>query len=77
MGYIIIDEKKLYEKITLWNSGSYKDKVLADVYASKADCSHMLEALKREEDIINEKIKRLEEQKSNLGKLIQLSNSLK
>lgn len=77
MGYIIIDEEKLHARIALWNNGNYRDMVLSDISSAKADYSHMIEVLQREENEINAKIKHLESQKGNLSALMQLANSLK
>lgn len=76
MGYIIIDEAKLQERISLWNNSSYKDKVLMDVHSAKVDYSHMIEALQQEEIKINEKIKQLESQKGDISALMRWANGL-
>lgn len=76
MGYIIIDEDKLQERISLWNSASYKDKVLMDVHSAKVDYSHMVKALQQEEEKIDEKIKQLELQKGDIATLLRWANGL-
>lgn len=76
MGYIIIDETKLHERISLWNSASYKDKVLMDVHSAKVDYSHMVKALQQEEIKINEKIQQLESQKGDIAALMRWANGI-
>lgn len=71
MGYIIIDEEKLKERIALWNSSNYSDKVLSDIYNAKVDYSHMFEALRQEEIKIEEDIKKLELKKGNIAMLMK------
>lgn len=71
MGYIIIDEEKLKEKIALWNNSSYTDKVLSDVYNAKADYACMLEALQKEEARIDENIKKLQLKKGDVALLMK------
>lgn len=76
MGYLIIDEAKLHERINLWNSASYRDKVLMDVCGAKVDYSHMVKALQQEEEKINEQIKQLQLQKNDITKLLRWANGL-
>ena len=76
MGYLIIDEAKLHERINLWNSASYRDKVLMDVYGAKVDYSHMAKALQQEEEKIDEKIKQLQLQKSDIATLLRWTNGI-
>lgn len=71
MGYIIIDEEKLKEKIALWNNSSYTDKVLSDVYNAKADYACMLKALQQEEAKIDEDIKKLQLRKGDIAMLMK------
>lgn len=71
MGYIIIDEEKLKERISLWNNSSYSDKALADVHSAKVDYSHMLEVLRQEEIKIEESIKELELKKGDIAMLMK------
>lgn len=71
MGYIIIDEEKLKEKIALWNNSSYTDKVLSDVYNAKADYACMLKALQKEEARIDEDIRNLQLKKGDIALLMK------
>lgn len=71
MGYIIIDEEKLKEKIALWNNSSYTDKVLTDIFNAKADYTCMLKALQQEEARIDESIKKLQLQKGDIAMLMK------
>jgi hypothetical protein len=71
MGFIIIDEGKLYDNIAKWNSKSYRDQVTSDVYNAKVDYSHFLEALQQAEAKIDADIKKLEDKKSSIGSLMQ------
>ena len=71
MGYIIIDEEKLHEKISLWNNSNYTNQVLSDVYNAKADYACMLKALQQEEAKIDEDIKRLQLKKGNIAMLMK------
>jgi hypothetical protein len=75
MGYIIIDEEKLKEKIYLWNNSNYTDKVLGDVYSSRADYACMLKALQQEEKRIDEDIKKLQLQKDDIAMLMKYANN--
>ena len=74
MGYIIIDEEKLQKRIALWNSSSYSDKVLSDVYNAKVDYACMLKALQQEEKRIDEDIEKLQLQKGDIAMLMQYAN---
>ena len=76
MGYLIIDEAKLHERINLWNSASYRDKVLMDVYGAEVDYSHMATALQQEDEKINEQIKQLQLKKNDIAKLLRWANGL-
>lgn len=71
MGYVLIDEDKLEENISKWNSLDYRQKVENDVYRARASMSHLLEALQREEKEIDEKILKLQEQKSDIEHLMR------
>ena len=71
MGYLIIDEEKLREKISLWNNSNYTNQVLSDVYNAKADYACMLEALQKEEARIDEDIKKLQLQKGDIAMLMK------
>jgi hypothetical protein len=71
VGYIIIDEEKLKQKVALWNNSSYKDKVMADVYHARADYAHMLAALQQEEKRIDEDIRILQLKKGDIRALME------
>lgn len=71
MGYIIIDEEKLKERISLWNNLGYTDKVLSDIYNAKVDYAYMLQALQQEEQRIDENIKKLQLQKGDIAMLMK------
>lgn len=71
MGYLIIDEEKLKEKISLWNNSNYTNQVLSDVYNAKADYACMLQALQKEEERIDENIKKLQLQKGDIAMLMK------
>lgn len=71
MGYIIIDEEKLKERISLWNNSGYNDKVLADVNSAKVDYACMLKALQQEEARIDEDIKKLQLKKGDIAMLME------
>lgn len=71
MGYFIVDEEKLKEKINQWNDKNYREKVMWDITCAKADVSHMLEALQEAEKDIDNQIKKLEEKKNDLRLLIE------
>ena len=71
MGYIIIDEEKLKERISLWNNQSYTDKVLSDIHNAKVDYAYMLKALQQEEARIDEGIKKLQLQKGDIAMLMK------
>jgi len=71
MGYLIIDEEKLKEKISLWNNSNYTNQVLSDVYNAKADYACMLKALQKEEARIDENIKKLQLQKGDIAMLMK------
>jgi hypothetical protein len=75
MGYIIIDEEKLKERIALWNSSNYSDTVLSDVYNAKVDYACMLKALQQEEKRIDEDIKKLQLQKGDIAMLMKYANN--
>ena len=70
MGYIIIDEEKLEERIGRWNSGDYRSKVMSDITNAQVDYSHMLKALQQAENKIDEDIRKLEEQRKNIKLLM-------
>lgn len=70
MGYIIISEETLKANVSKWNSESYEQKVMADVYNSKVDYSHMLEALQEAEKKIDVDIQKLEVKKNDIKRLI-------
>lgn len=71
MGYILIDEEKLDEAISLWNNQNYKQQVKIDIGRAKVDASHLLEVLQQEEKEINDSIQKLETQKNNLSELMK------
>ena len=71
MGYIIIDEEKLHEKISLWNNSNYTNQVLSDVYNAKVDYACMLKALQQEEARIDEDIKKLQLKKGDIALLMK------
>ena len=71
MGYIIIDENLLEQKLRMWNSSDYYGKAMSDVLHSKADYSKLLEALQREEAKINENIDELVKRKNDIKLLMQ------
>lgn len=75
MGYILIDEEKLEEAISLWNNQNYKQQVKIDITRAKVDASHLLEVLQQEEKEINNSIQKLEAQKNNLGELMKYAKS--
>ena len=71
MGYIIIDEEKLKEKISLWNNSNYTNQALGDVYNAKVDYAYMLKALQQEEARIDEDIKKLQLKKGDIAMLMK------
>lgn len=75
MGYIIIDEEKLKEAISLWNNQSYKQQVKGDINRAEVDASHLLEVLQQEEKEINNRIQSLEARRNNLSKLMKFAKS--
>lgn len=75
MGYIVIDEKKLEEAISLWNNQSYKQQVKGDISRAEADASHLLEVLQKEEKEINDRIQSLEARRNNLNELMKFAKS--
>ena len=75
MGYIIVDEEKLQERIALWNSSNYSDRVLSDVYNAKVDYACMLKALQQEEAKIDENIRKLQLQKGDITMLMKYANN--
>lgn len=75
MGYIIIDEEKLEEAISLWNNQNYKQQVIIDINRAKVSASHLLEALQQEEKELNDSIQKLETQRNNLEQLMEYAKS--
>lgn len=75
MGYIVIDEKKLEEAISLWNNQSYKQQVKGDISRAEVDASHLLEVLQKEEKEINDRIQSLEARRNNLNELMKFAKS--
>lgn len=76
MGFIIIDETKLEDRISLWHNENYKSMALSDVYNAKVDCSYMLQALKQEEAVIDKEIQKLQLRKGDISKLMAYAKSI-
>lgn len=75
MGYIIIDEDELNERVGIRNDLRYKKDLMHDVYNSRANINKLVKACKQEEKEIDEKIKILENKKSDLSNLLEYANS--
>lgn len=76
MGFIIIDETKLEDRISLWHNENYKSMALSDVYNAKVDYSYMLQALKQEEAVIDKEIQKLQLRKGDISKLMAYAKSI-
>ena len=75
MGYILIDEEKLEEAISLWNNINYKQQVKFDISKAQVKASCLLEVLQQEEKEINDSIQKLETRRNSLGELMKYAKS--
>jgi hypothetical protein len=70
LGYILIDEEKLIERLSLWNSKDYLTRAKIDVYSAKADTSCLFKMLQQEEEEIDKEIAKLTTKKNDLEQLM-------